>query len=272
MDPDMTINDPRYLKKYQYRDPGNLNSRITIHTRYSTARQSWADFIFEQLQPLAGERILELGCGPAAQWQTTFSCLPEGARLILSDLSLGMVNEARHVLATAGRAAFLIQEAQTLAFSEQVFDVVMANHMLYHVPSPARAIQEAARVLRRGGRLIAATNGARHMAELDVLLREFEPRFETETAMSRPFSLENGREQLEQYFGSVELIPYVSDLWVTDAEPLAEYVFSTPTGQIWFCKDQIGDMTAFFQRKIDQNGGIYIHKSIGVFRASHPKA
>ncbi|MEL7645549.1 MAG: class I SAM-dependent methyltransferase [Anaerolineaceae bacterium] len=267
----MTINDPRYLKKFQYRDPTNLNSRITIHTLYSITKQTWADFVFEQLQPSAGERILELGCGHAAQWQTNLERLPPGARLTLSDLSTGMVKEARHALAAVGRATFLNQEAQTLAFSEQIFDVVITNHMLYHVPSPTRAIQEAARVLKPGGRLIAATNGAGHMAELDFLLHEFEPRFEAETAMSRPFSLENGREQIEAYFGSVELIPYASDLWVTDAEPLADYVFSTPTGQIWFCKDQIGDMSAFFQRRIDRDGGIFIHKSTGIFRANQPR-
>ena len=267
----MTINDPRYLKKYQYRDSANLSSRITIHMLYSTGKQTWADYVFEQLQPLAGESILELGCGHAAQWQTNLQRLPAGIQLILSDLSIGMVREARKALLPAGEAAFLNQEAQTLAFPEHVFDVVMANHMLYHVPSPSRALQEAARVLKPGGRLIAATNGARHMAELDVLLHEFEPRFEAETAMSRPFSLENGREQIEVYFGNVASIPYESDLWVTDAEPLADYVFSTPTGQIWFCKDQFGDMAAFFQRKIDRDGGIFIHKSSGIFRATQPK-
>ena len=267
----MTINDPRYLKKYQYRDPGNLNSRITIHTLYSTGKQTWADFVFAQLQPLEGERILELGCGHAAQWQTNLSRLPADVRLLLSDLSIGMVREARKALRADSSAAFLNQEAQTLAFPESVFDVVMANHMLYHVPTPSRAVQEAARVLKPGGRLIAATNGARHMEELDILLHEFEPRFEAETAMSRPFSMENGREQIEPYFGTVELFPFVSDLWVTDAEPLADYVFSTPTGQIWFCKDQIGDMAAFFQRRIDRDGGIFIHKASGIFRATQPR-
>ena len=54
----MTINDPRYLKKYQYRDPGNLNSRITIHTLFSTGRQDWAGFIFDQINPKAGEQML----------------------------------------------------------------------------------------------------------------------------------------------------------------------------------------------------------------------
>lgn len=267
----MTINDPRYLKKYQYRDPGNLNSRITIHTLFSTGRQDWAGFIFDQINPKAGEQMLELGCGHAAQWQVNLTRLPADVDLILSDLSMGMIKEARKMLAAPDQVVFLNQEAQSLAFPDQVFDAVIANHMLYHVPVPARAIEEAARVLKPQGRFLAATNGAKHMTELDTLLGEFEPSFEAETAMSRPFSLENGRGQIEPFFESVELIPYSSDLWVTDAELLADYVFSTPTGQIWFCKEQIGDLSVFFQRKIDQDGGIFIQKSTGVFRAAHPR-
>ena len=267
----MTINDPRYLKKFQYRDPGNLNSRITIHMLFSTGRQDWACFVFDQINPKAGELLLELGCGHAAQWQINLRRLPAGVGLVLSDLSIGMIWEARKMLTAPKAVQFLSQEAQSLAFPDQAFDAVIANHMLYHVPVPARAIEEAARVLKPGGRFLAATNGARHMAELDILLREFEPRFEAETAMSRPFSLENGRGQIEPFFERVELIPYASDLWVTDAELLADYVFSTPTGQIWFCKDQICDMAAFFQRKIDRDGGIFIHKSTGIFRAEGPK-
>ncbi len=270
-EPNMTINDPRYLRKFQYRDPDNLNSRIAIHILFSTARQDWADFVFEQLNPAAGEEILELGCGPAAQWQSSLKRLPEGARLTLSDLSVGMLAGARKALADYRGFFLLAQEAQTLAVPEKVFDAVIANHMLYHVPSPACAIQEAARVLKPGGRLVAATNGTAHMLELDILLREFDPRFEAETAMSRPFSLENGWEQLHAYFKNVELTPYASDLWVTDARRLSDYVYSTPAGQNCFSKEQFGEMTAFFTRRINRDGGIFIRKSTGIFRATCPK-
>ena len=54
-------------------------------------------------------------------------------------------------------------DAQDLPFDDGTFDVVVANHMLYHVPDPRRAAAEFARVLRPGGVLLAATNGPQHL-------------------------------------------------------------------------------------------------------------
>ena len=51
-------------------------------------------------------------------------------------------------------------------FDDGAFDVVIANHMLYHVPAPQRAVAEFARVLRPDGLLMAATNGPRHLRQL----------------------------------------------------------------------------------------------------------
>ena len=45
----------------------------------------------------------------------------------------------------------------------------MMMHMLYHVPDPAMAVAEASRVLRRAGKLLVATNGRRHLAEMNEL-------------------------------------------------------------------------------------------------------
>ena len=45
----------------------------------------------------------------------------------------------------------------------------MMMHMLHHVPEPARAVGEACRVLRTGGTLLVATNGSRHLAEMNEL-------------------------------------------------------------------------------------------------------
>ena len=63
-------------------------------------------------------------------------------------------------------ASAQVFDAQELPFPDDAFDVVVANHMLYHVPEPARAAAEIGRVLRPDGLLLAATNGPDH---LDVI-------------------------------------------------------------------------------------------------------
>jgi SAM-dependent methyltransferase len=86
---------------------------------------------------------------------------------MLTDLSAGMVDAAIDRVSglfemTAGSEA----DAQLLPFCSRVFDVVVANHMPYHVPERGSAVSEFARTLRPDGVLIAATVGPEHLREL----------------------------------------------------------------------------------------------------------
>ena len=60
-------------------------------------------------------------------------------------------------------------DAQSLPLTDASLDVVMMMHMLYHVPDPVTAVAEAARALRPEGKLLVATNGHRHLAEMNEL-------------------------------------------------------------------------------------------------------
>ncbi len=62
---------------------------------------------------------------------------------------------------------------------------------------------------------------------------------------------------------------YQSDLWVTDGQALVNYAFS-----MWDVEDDItnqkaAEMLAFFNRKVEKDGGIRIRKETGIFLASH---
>ncbi len=95
--------------------------------------------------------------------------------IALSDFSPGMIEEAQHNLADAGRPfAFERIDAQAIPFADASFDMVIANHMLYHVPDRPQALAEIRRVLRPGGRLYAATGGANHLREIGELVQRFD--------------------------------------------------------------------------------------------------
>ena len=79
--------------------------------------------------------------------------------------------------------------------------------MLYHVPDLERGIAELARVLEPGGRLVAVTNGANHLAEL----RKVAGHGAFWTGM--PFRRENGADSLGRSFSSVEARD--ADGWVS---------------------------------------------------------
>jgi ubiquinone/menaquinone biosynthesis C-methylase UbiE len=63
------INDTNEMKK-QYGTDQNLNSRILLHRLFSTNKQGWGNWVFENYRLKPGLSILELGCGNAGIWKS----------------------------------------------------------------------------------------------------------------------------------------------------------------------------------------------------------
>jgi len=262
--------DQDYLKDEQYHSPDNLNFRIALHEHYSTARVPWTTWIYEHLGFGKGQQILAVGCGNATQWRDNVSRFPASNRFYLMDLSIGMLRSGRKSIGEEDeRFNCFSGDAQYLPFEDGGFDRVTANHMLYHVPTIELGVAEFARVLKPDGLFMAATNGATHMVDLYKLFEEFEPGFRIPDSDRRRFSLQNGQDYLASQFAEVRLDMYQSDLWVTDGQALVNYAFS-----MWDVEDDItnqkaAEMLAFFNHKIERDGGIRIRKETGVFLASH---
>ena len=134
-----------------------------------------------------------------------------------------MIDAAREVLGE--RAEYLVADAQDLPFADESFDVVLASHMLYHVPDRPKGLAEIRRVLVPGGALHAAANGDRHMRQLDELVGD-DWDF---GRLGDLFGLENGIAQLEAFFVDVTEERMESGLEVTEIEPLVAYVASSST-------------------------------------------
>ena len=93
--------------------------------------------------------MLELGCGTGLLWRENLGRVPHGWNITPSDAFQGMVQEAQQcLLHTDLELTFEVVEAQSIPYEKHIFDVVIANHMLYHVPDLARALSEIRRVLK----------------------------------------------------------------------------------------------------------------------------
>ena len=254
--------DQTYLLTEQYQNASNLKARMSLHARFSTNSENWQRWIFDHFDSSPNQRVLEIGCGPASLWQQNLDRLPSGWAITLTDLSPGMLEAARQSLKDhLAPFTFKQADAQDLPFDEAAFDMVVANHMLYHVPDRNKAYAEIRRVLKPGGQLFAATNGQHHMAELRQMIAAIHPDAFDKGDFDVDFRLETGGEELAAYFSNVTSHLFDNDLLVTEIEPLVAYVHSS----LRLTETEIEQFQALAEEALDVQGAIHITKSTGLF-------
>jgi ubiquinone/menaquinone biosynthesis C-methylase UbiE len=260
------IIDQTYLLNDQYKDAANLDARIRLHVLFSTNPYGWQRWCFDQYALPAQARVLEIGCGPAHLWTTNLDRVPPGWQITLSDFSRGMLEQARRNLGSHISAFhFEIADAQQLPFEKDTFDVVIANHMLYHVPDRLKALAEMRRVLKPGGTIYLATNGLAHLRELYELEHRFDPTvdFGWSSASPKLFSLDEGRPEVERFFQNVHIVRYEDALNITQAEPLVDYILSMMTASV--LRQRRSELQRFIEDELQRHGVIHITKESGIF-------
>jgi len=255
----------------QYENASNLRARINIHEMFSVNKYGWMRWYFDQLKLPKQCTILELGCGDANLWDKNSDRIPRDLDITLSDFSKGMLSDAKINLGKKSENfKFQIIDTEDIPYDKGSFDIVIANHMLYHVGNIQKALSEIHRVLKPGGYFYASTVGQNHMMEI----RDIMSMFKSETMdiksseITSRFKLENGIEKLEKWFDNIEMKRYEDNLIVTEATPIIDYMFSMP-GNVGesFNSERLKELNKYLKDKIALEDGIYITKDTGFFKA-----
>jgi ubiquinone/menaquinone biosynthesis C-methylase UbiE len=110
-----------------------------------------------------GAHVLDIACGTGLVTFPAARTAGATGRVVGVDLSQEMVNLAAEEARTLGftQVQFERMDAEALSFDAASFDVVLCALGLMYVPDPLKALTEMHRVLRPGGRAVAAVWGAR---------------------------------------------------------------------------------------------------------------
>lgn len=121
----------------------------------SRERRAWQDHFASILgkEPL---EILDTGCGPGI---VSMQLAEMGHRMTSIDISDEMIARAKKNAEDNDLSIdFRKGDAMSLAFTDESFDAVVSDYMLWTVPDPEKVFAEWMRVLRPGG-ILAFTDG-----------------------------------------------------------------------------------------------------------------
>ncbi len=129
------------------------DTRIAWEQEYSARGRLWVPSVLTIPDLAAGARVLEMGCGsntipgtvPSRPWDVVAFDFSEKAALLSRRFADGNDRVDRSVA-----------DARSLPFKDEVFDAVIAAHVIGHMLEPDRNLSssEAARVLKPGGSLV----------------------------------------------------------------------------------------------------------------------
>ena len=134
-----------YFKKWNYADRG-----MGRFSMYWFARRYYASLV-RRYAPPGGGKLLEMGCGLGhllGLLQDDFQC----AGIDLMDYSIEQTR------INAPKAEAMVMSADDLnTFADAEFSVVVALHLVEHLPDPQHTLREVSRILKPGGLWLFAT-------------------------------------------------------------------------------------------------------------------
>jgi ubiquinone/menaquinone biosynthesis C-methylase UbiE len=160
-------------------------SKSALREAYDSAADAWGDGPDRVFGTLAeallargpvwrGLQVLDVGAGTGT---ATRRLVDAGAAVVPTDAATGMLAVARARCACSPVAA----DAMALPVRSGAVDAVVMGFVLNHLPEPAAALAEAARVVRRGGWVLASTwareddHPVRHLVEAALVARGWQP-------------------------------------------------------------------------------------------------
>lgn len=110
------VNQPETVQK-QYQMTNNLNTRISVHEKYSTNKTGFGNWLFSHYDFSPGNKILELGCGTGDLWKSKLHLLDRSTLLTLTDLSENMVHATKNTLGNQNNISYAVVNIEEIPYN-----------------------------------------------------------------------------------------------------------------------------------------------------------
>jgi SAM-dependent methyltransferase len=103
--------------------------------------------------PVAGERVLDIGCGAGATSRALAQRVGTQGRVLGLDISESLIARARDVAIAGPHLAFEVADASSAALPEAAYDLLFSRFGVMFFEDPTAAFAHMRRALKPGGRI-----------------------------------------------------------------------------------------------------------------------
>jgi ubiquinone/menaquinone biosynthesis C-methylase UbiE len=154
----------RPLKRYlsqQAAHPHGIGGRL-IGRLWITETAAVNDAAIELLAPSRGEHILEIGFGPGRALGLISSRGASATGIDVSEAMVTLAGQRNRDQIRTGALRLCVSDGVTIPLADDSVDAVLSVHNVYFWAEPHTTIEEIARVLRPGGRVLLVFRGREH--------------------------------------------------------------------------------------------------------------
>lgn len=206
-----------------------LDAKQDVMRRFRTSPITFEDWLLARLPINDGMRVLDIGAGSGRFAIPLARRLKSaGGMVVAADVFSDVMTPIREV---ANREPLpvttVVAEASRLPADLGGFDLILAAHMLYHLPDFSAGVRALREKMAVGGMFVATTNSADGMPELMSLHAATLHALDIPSDYVPPpkslFTKENGADMLGGMFADVRLELFDSGFTAPSAEPLLTY-------------------------------------------------
>jgi ubiquinone/menaquinone biosynthesis C-methylase UbiE len=263
-----------------------LLTRYIIKT-YSTNKNDIRDIALEGMNFIKVKRVLELGCGYGFFIEKLKGMLHDSAVIIGIDMVENNREPFLHSVASIKyKGEFITGQAEIIReMTKESFDLIITSYSLYFFP---HLINDISRVLSPTGAFIAITHSEKTLHEAILIIKNCMNKFgilvEEDTVLNKlffSFSVENGKDQLNEYFNRVEKINYINSM-IFNSKNINDCIFYIQKKKNLIYKEiieKMPDKIVETEQCVESNiieytrkhGEMKLNKDDGVFRCFGPK-
>lgn len=262
------------IRRY-YANERNLRIHEETQAKYAVPAVDFVRWTLDTITWAGDEVVLDIGPGRGSHYARLMQAQPALAYFAL-DLSPNLL--LNHPCASDHLA---LGDAMRLPYCDDSFDIVMANHVLYHLADVDAGLDEIKRVLKPDGRVLAATDSLQNLIQLQMLIHRANVFLSNNGTRVNPpplpceaFALENGTRILARHFYAVVRHDLPCRLIFDDIEPALQYLDnmrelrqdSLPDDVSW--DDMMLYMRQFMTQLMQASGKLEIDLAIGALVAS----